>query len=113
MGKLDEFRKLFQSPEEAEREGDAPDLLPLEKHEQEAKQRGEKYVIISVPGRPDARLLFGKYSGEKVSRMTMDEEGTRYLKWIVENDFPQELKTICAHWLSRPLWPVTVREVRS
>lgn len=44
----------------------------------------------------DGVVKFGKYNGEKVSDVANRKAGRGYLRWICENDFPQELKDICA-----------------
>lgn len=54
---------------------------------------------LSHPQR-DARMLVGKYKGQKFRDLCVFEEGRSYLRWIAQqSDFPNLLKEMAAEWL--------------
>jgi hypothetical protein len=45
---------------------------------------------------PDARLKFGPHKGQLVSRLAKTADGVHYLIWLLENEYPAELKEVIA-----------------
>lgn len=63
---------------------------------------GGRYNVVGAPEGDDAILLFGKYRGQKVSRLVVESpEGRDYLRWVMREEFPDELKTIIEFWLNK------------
>lgn len=63
---------------------------------------GGRFNVVESEGNDDAIMLFGKYRGQKVSRLVVESpEGRDYLRWVMREEFPDELKTIIEFWLNR------------
>jgi len=54
--------------------------------------RGGKYKI-SASG-DDALLLFGKYHGQTIKELAEDANGIGYLRWMLAQEFPTDLKDV-------------------
>jgi uncharacterized protein (DUF3820 family) len=39
-------------------------------------------------------LLFGKHSGKTVKDLAQDPDGVGYLRWILDQEFPEDLKDV-------------------
>lgn len=53
-------------------------------------------------------LQFGMFSGSTVGQLVRTPRGRKYLKWILSNDFPEDLKEVCKYHLT--LWKRERRE---
>lgn len=63
---------------------------------------GGRFVGTETEGKADAILQFGKYRGQKVSRLVVETPETRdYLRWVFGEDFSDELKEIIEFWFNR------------
>ena len=76
--------------------------IDIEKMSEEVENQTQKntkrrkYEIIDSG--TDAIIHFGKYSGMKVSALSFTDEG--YLKWILEQDFEDDLKSVIEEHLT-------------
>jgi hypothetical protein len=59
------------------------------------KKHERRMYEVSIDG-ADAKLNFGKFEGWKVSDMAGTKSGVQYLQWVLQQDFPRELKDIIA-----------------
>lgn len=65
--------------------------------------KGEKSRQFAIDvNASDALLLFGKFRGSRASELQRSPRGRTYLKWIIKNDFPDDLKSVCRYRLE--LW---------
>lgn len=69
------------------------DKSELARRISQRKTSGGRYKI-SAPG-DDAMLKFGKYNGKWLSEIAKENRG--YLKWILEQKFPDDLKDVCRY----------------
>ncbi len=53
---------------------------------------------INIDG-DDALLLFGKFKGSRVSEMVGVSRQKRYLRWMLAEDFPEDLKSVIRYYL--------------
>ena len=85
-----------RTKEEEPDTGKKPAGIRLDRVEEavsEAAMRSRGRYTVDVSG-DDARLDFGKFKGLKVSELAQSTDGARYLDWILEQEFPKELKEI-------------------
>lgn len=81
-------------------EGASPSGVGLaEKIKRRAARIDGRYTI-SMSG-SDATLNFGKNSGELISRLATNPGGQGYLRWILKEGFPNELKEIVKEQLEK------------
>lgn len=66
-----------------------------------AEKRGAKFFIYR--NNRDATLLFGKHKGCKVSRLASTVEGRDYLRWMLSQDFDENLINTVRLWLARQI----------
>jgi uncharacterized protein (DUF3820 family) len=56
--------------------------------------------ILFVHDGSDVVLQFGKYQGWKFKDMVADSSARGYLRWVLREDFPQDLKDLCSKALT-------------
>lgn len=75
----------------------------LRKGVSKPKLEGQKSKQFTInPAGNDALLLFGKFRGSRASELQRSPRGRKYLRWIVDSDFPEDLKNVCRYRLE--LW---------
>lgn len=65
---------------------------------------GAQYAIAKDPvtGKLDAVIQFGKWKGHAVSEMILQPESCGYVRWMLSESFPDDLKSIIRVWLGLP-----------
>ena len=98
MPSLEELRRWLR--------GEDPDAIPSQSHfeptaptdpedfntQVKRAPQGGKYKISS--GGDDALLLFGKYNGHTIRELSEDPNGIGYLRWVLDQEFPSDLKDV-------------------
>lgn len=75
------------------------DLAKTRKRGAGARSRGSassSFYTVSATG-TDAQLKAGRYAGRSVSELAKSKDGRSYLRWILREDFPEELKGVIRH----------------
>jgi len=54
------------------------------------------------PAGEDALILFGKFRGSTIKQLVATSRGRTYIRWILDNDFEDDLKEVCRYRLE--LW---------
>lgn len=63
------------------------------------KMRG-KYTIATTGD--DAVIKFGKYAGSSLSELAKTTESISYMRWMLTQEFPDELLSVVRHLLKIP-----------
>jgi len=109
MPTLEELRRMIQVRSGGEPEGKSPHHEPevdskgrrVSKMAERARinARRGKYDVVKTAGHWDAILKIGQHRGSKVSNLAQSPQGVDYLRWMLRNDFPEELNVIIKQWL--------------
>lgn len=73
-------------------------------------RKGVERPKLAATGRPshkyklnpdgtDALLLFGAFRGQALSVLVATARGRKYLNWILDRDFDEDLKAVCRYQL--------------
>lgn len=65
---------------------------------------GARYAVEEDPvtGKLDAVIQFGKWRGHAISALATTPDGSDYLRWVLAEKFPEDLKAICRFHLGIP-----------
>jgi len=96
MPTLDELRRWARGepveglpPVSLIKEVERPRLVPM---------RSTGKYRINADG-TDALLQFGRFRGHTLSKLVMTARGRKYLHWILDKDFDENLKEVCRYTL--------------
>lgn len=95
MPTLDELRRWARG----EAIEGLPPIAPRKEVERPTRARigrvSRKYALSA--DNTDAWLNFGIFRGQHVSKLVETARGRKYLAWILDRDFDEELKAVCRH----------------
>lgn len=102
-GRNPELSELFPDSDEKEKKTRARRKTKLaESLKSSADKRKKKAIVgkytISIDGK-DAMIEFGKHKGRTLS--DIEKRDRTYLKWMLTEEFPRDLKDVCRHLLRK------------
>lgn len=70
-------------------------VKPLDKPQVRPGHSSRKYKLNADA--TDALLLFGTFHGQRISALVATPRGRKYIDWILDKEFDDELKAVCRY----------------